>query len=163
VTTGVAAALAAAYTAWLFHQSRGRVLWMRRTLALELLVHAVRAGSALLLLLASPLALAAPSVEVLRWGLAVSLAGHFALILLEGRYAPQGRRDEYARARRLVTHGPYALRHWGLGVIAGAAVPLLLLLPDAQALWNGAALLALLGLYSEQDVLVRAGQALVIS
>jgi len=165
IVTCIAAALAAVYTAWLFHQARGRVLWMRPTLTFELLAHAVTAGSALLVLLAGPLELEPASVGVLRIVLVGSLVTQLGLgLLCEGRFAPTGRVEEYRRAHRLVTHGPYARRHWRIGIGAGVVLPLLILtLSSAQPVWAVAATLALVGIYVEQDILVRAGQVLPIS
>jgi hypothetical protein len=85
-------------------------------------------------------------------------------MLLEPRCAPQKREAEYERVHSLVARGPFAARHWGLGVVAGAILPIaLVLLPGVGGLAPLAALLALAGLWSEEDVLVRAGQALPIS
>jgi hypothetical protein len=84
-------------------------------------------------------------------------------VAFEGRLAPRGREAEYEAALRLVTRGPYARAHWGLGVGVGALVPLALLLVPGAAAASAASALALVGLYVEQDVLVRAGQALPIS
>ena len=162
--TGIAAALAAVYTAWLFHQSRGRVLWLRRTLTLELLAHAVVAGAAALLVLGVPLRLGEAFVLRMRWVLAAALTAQLLLVALEGRFGPRGRAEEFARAHRLVTRGPFAQRRWWVGVGAGVLLPLALLLPPLPGpAWVLAGLLALLGLWTEQDVLVRAGQAPAIS
>jgi len=162
--TGVAAALTAVYTAWLFGQARGRVLWLRPTLAAELLVHAAIAGAALLLLLDGPTGIDDAFVERMRWLLAGGLLAQLVLTALEGRIPPRGRAEEFERAHRLVTRGPFARRHWGVGVLGGLLLPLALLaLPGATGAWLIASLLALLGLWTEQDVLVRAGQAPTIS
>ena len=53
IFTMVTGALSAMYTAWLFGQAKGRVLWMKRDLAAHLFVQAVLAASASLLLLGS--------------------------------------------------------------------------------------------------------------
>ena len=51
-----------------------------------------------------------------------------------------------------------------VGVAAGGALPVaLLLVPDAPELWAIGAAASLVGLFVEQDTLVRAGQALAIS
>jgi len=161
--TAVAAALTAMYTAWLLRQAHGRVLWLRRGLALELLVHATLSGAALLLILGPLIGLGDASTSVLRWTLGGMLVLHVGLLLSEGARAPEGRGAEYRRAARLVTHGPFSRVHWGLGLFLGAVVPAGLLLIDTPPLWLAAALLALVGLFFEQDTLVRAGQALPIS
>ena len=82
----------------------------------------------------------------------------------ESFLAPRRREREYRRASRLLTHGPFARRHWWIGVVLGAVLPLLLLaFPLPAFAWWSAAALSLVGLYVEQDTLVRAGQALPIS
>jgi len=159
----VAAILSAAYTAWLFAQSKGRVLWMRRGLAFHLVVQAVVAGAALLLMWALWLQPEAGLAAVFARLLVASLALHVAVTLLEGRAAPAGRTEEYHRVARLVTHGPFAKRHW-LAVLLGGVLPLVvLILPGPPVLHTAMALAALVGLYFEEDTLVRAGQALPIS
>lgn len=169
LTTGVFAALSACYTAWLFAQAKGRALWMRRGLALQLLVHAWVAGGATLLVLhALAVSVAAPepaTIEVfLRAQLVAALGAHLLLILCEGTLAPRGREDEYRRAQRLLTSGPLARRHWLYGVVLGILVPLVLLaLPVGEIGWALGAVCALVGLHAAEDALVRAGQALPIS
>lgn len=161
--TAALAALAACYTGWLFAQAKARVLWMRRGLWLHLIVQAAIAGAALLLLLAPGLDLGPSAPERLRGLLVAALVGHMLFIAYERRLAPRGREDEYGRVMDLVGVGPYAARHWWLGVFVGVALPLVLLTPDLPALWAAAGLLALFGLHAEEDVLVRAGQAMANS
>jgi hypothetical protein len=131
-------------------------------MALHLVVQAVMAGSAALLLL-GPLGLGGG--EDLGQGLVqllqVSLALHLVYTLLEGRLSPPGREAEYHRASRLITHGPYKVTHWGVGIVAGVLLPLALLMKPELAPLAG--LLVLVGLWAEEDLLVRAGQALPIS
>ena len=66
-------------------------------------------------------------------------------------------------ACRLLTHGPFAGRHWGVGVVVGIVLPLPLLALGSPLALLAAATTALVGLWFEEDVLVRAGQALPIS
>ena len=168
VATTVAAALSAGYTGFLFTQAKGRVLWMRRTLWLHLIVQAFVAGSALLILCAPVLELSEPAVAVQRITLMAGLVLHLGWALFEHRLAPRGREKEYERATALVTRGPFAARHWVVGLGMGVAGPLVLLV--LGGVFGGevflgpmAAMLALAGLYVEEDILVRAGQALPIS
>ena len=80
------------------------------------------------------------------------------------RLAPAGREAEYARIALWIEHGPFARRRWGLGLMAGLLLPLGTLgLGLDPAVWAVGAVLALIGLYNEEDLLVRAGQALPIS
>jgi Fe-S-cluster-containing dehydrogenase component/formate-dependent nitrite reductase membrane component NrfD len=158
------AALTACYTAWLFGQSKGRVLWMRRGLWIHLIVQAKLAGAAGLLILQPALLLPDATVQLLRWILLLSLAGHAFFTLLESKLAPAGRHPEYHRAARLVSHGPFASRHWAIGVVVGIVLPAALLVaPAGSGAWILAAALALLGLWIEEDTLVHAGQAQAIS
>ena len=62
----------------------------------------------------------------------------------------------------LVHRGPFARQHL-TALLLGVALPVILLLPGVPAAWTLAALGALAGLFLEEDLLVRAGQALPIS
>jgi Fe-S-cluster-containing dehydrogenase component/Ni/Fe-hydrogenase subunit HybB-like protein len=161
--TCVFAALAACYTGWLFGQSKGRVLWMRRGLWAHLIVQAGLAGTSVLILI-EPLVLPGGELETLRTLLVGWLGLHLAFMLAERFMAPQGREHEYHRVQALIERGPFAFRHWAVGFGLGIAAPVLLcLIPGVPLLAVGAALLALVGLASEEDLFVRAGQALPIS
>ncbi|MED5330128.1 MAG: 4Fe-4S dicluster domain-containing protein [Planctomycetota bacterium] len=158
LATGVAAILSAAYTAWLFKQAKGRVLWMRRGLSLHLIAQAIIAGAAALFCLFAVLGESPPSG--LKFLLLTGLAVHLGLTLLEPALGPKGRTEEYKRASSLVTHGPYARTHWLGGIFMGIALPAVLLISDMTVF---AAFFSLLGLWIEEDLFIRAGQALPIS
>jgi len=67
---------------------------------------------------------------------------NLVVTLLEQRGAPAGREREFLAAARLVTHGPFARRHWAFGVALGTVAPLLLLaLPLQPAAFSLAAAL----------------------
>jgi Fe-S-cluster-containing dehydrogenase component/formate-dependent nitrite reductase membrane component NrfD len=160
---GVLAALTACYTGWLFGQARGRVLWMRRGLWLHLIVQAIAVGAAAALCVRYAIDLAPPAVTALRWCLGVAVALHGLFVLTEDRFAPRDREEEFATAVRLVRRGPFARRHLA-SIVLGVVVPLVLLpIPGVGALWVIAALATLVGLYMDEETLVRAGQALPIS
>ncbi|HEX6884697.1 MAG TPA: 4Fe-4S dicluster domain-containing protein [Planctomycetota bacterium] len=161
--TWLAAALSAAYTGWLFGQAKGRVYWMQRGLWLRLIVQATAAGGALLLLLAPLLHLEASQETGLVGTLLVSLGLLLAWTVVEPRLAPPGRGAEYARVHALVKRGPYAREHLLVGLFLGLLLPLALLALGSGAALQLAAALALLGLWTEKSLLVRAGQALPIS
>jgi len=166
--TAVVAGLAACYTGWLFGQAKGRVLWMRRGLWAHLIAQAVVAGSATLLIAAPAIGIEGDGFVALSHVLAGWLGLHGLFTLAEGRLAPRNREAEYARVHRLIADGPFARRHWRIGIAFGIAVPLVLLaLPSlstgVEIRVTLAALCALIGLWSEEDLLVRAGQALPIS
>jgi Fe-S-cluster-containing dehydrogenase component/formate-dependent nitrite reductase membrane component NrfD len=160
----------ACYTAWLFAQAKGRVLWMRRHWWAHLIVQAALAGSAFL-------SLAHPFFEFESDSFAKglmsvffgSLVLHMIFTLTEGRCSPKGREEEYERASRLLTKGPWAKQHWFGGVLAGIVVPVVLLtlaVPGFLSLAIAlplAGLFALAGLRIIEDAFIRAGQALPIS
>jgi Fe-S-cluster-containing dehydrogenase component/formate-dependent nitrite reductase membrane component NrfD len=161
--TNILAMGAACYTAFLFGQARGRVRWMQRLLWLQLVFQALVAGGGLMLVLHSLLDPDTGALNGMRGLLAVGLLGNLGFLLSAGRLAPRGREAEYHRVERLITHGPYAMRHWIWGVGLGIAVPLVLLTVPTPLGLAAAGLLALVGLFVEEDILVRAGQALPIS
>jgi Fe-S-cluster-containing dehydrogenase component/formate-dependent nitrite reductase membrane component NrfD len=166
VLTIPVAVLACVYTAWLLGQAKGRPYWMGDMLSWHLLVQALAAGSALLLLLD-------PVIGMPRGARLVSLTVFICLVLHHGAFLlhlwpaeiapPKGREQEFRRVRRLVTRGPFARRHWMHGVFLGVVVPLALVSLDrSSGVAAVAGGLALWGLWNEEDIFVRAGQALPI-
>jgi len=154
----------AAYTGFLFAQAKGRVLWMKRGYWLQLIAQAVLAGAAALLL-----ARAAGLVELATTGdligrmLVGALAVQLLFSLIEGWLAPAGRKAEYHRTTRLISHGPFALMHWLVGIGAGTVLPAVVILMAQPSAHPAAALLALVGLWVEEEIFVKAGQSLPIS
>ncbi len=161
--TGVSALLAAIYTAWLFRQAKGRVLWMKRGLELNLAAQALIAGGVLMV----PLAMAAglsvvPAAGVLAAGCALELL----LMLVEPALAPAKRGAEYKRVMSLLQGGPFAKSHKaclvGYAVSIGLAAAIAFgVLPGWVGLF--AVSIAAVTLIVAEDVFVRAGQALPIS
>lgn len=161
--SAVAGALTACYTAWLFRQAKGRVLWMQRALWLQLAWQAIVAGGATGLALAPLVGASAEAAFALRVVTAVGLILHLAHLSLLPNFAPKGREEEFARVVALVRSGPFAARRRRDVVVLGGFVALLLLAIPHPLAGVAAAALALWGLHAEEDVLVRAGQALPIS
>jgi Fe-S-cluster-containing dehydrogenase component/predicted membrane protein len=161
--TAFAAAIAAAYTGWLFGQARGRVLWMQQGLWLRLILQAVTAGAGFFLVAAPLFRFDEAQIVGLHGTLMVSLGLGLLFTVLEPRLAPRGREVEYARTLALLKHGPYAREHAIGGILFGMIVPIVLvaLIGDTGSQIAGA--LALYGLWVEKSLLVRAGQALPIS
>jgi Fe-S-cluster-containing dehydrogenase component len=159
-----AAAATAAYTGWLFGQAKGRVLWMRRGLWAHLIVQAALAGAAVA-------AFVAGEAGGNRWAIPMllTLALHALFMRTEKFAAPKGREAEYARALSLIENGPFKERRTGLTWVTGALVPTVAALttligvpvPGAFGVIAGICVLA--GLAAEEDLMVRAGQALPIS
>ena len=92
------------------------------------------------------------------------------MMLGEKYLAPKHREVEYHRAAKLITHGPFAKRHWGISIIMGVVLPLTFVLSSlvlssagSSMLMIAAGIFALAGLLNEEDLFVKAGQALPIS
>ncbi len=151
---------AAGYSAFLFGQAEGRDFWQSPLLLPHLLVAAMLAGAASLVLVGT--VIGAGEVAVLSMGgfLAVALILHGALLFAE--LGVTHANTDVARAARLITHGGYAARFWGLAVVTGVLLPFLatVLLPGGMVI---GALLALAGLWVYEDVWVKAGQSIPLS
>jgi Fe-S-cluster-containing dehydrogenase component/VIT1/CCC1 family predicted Fe2+/Mn2+ transporter len=177
VTTG-SAAFVACYTAWLFHQCHGRPLWMKKLLGLSLALHAFLAGCAGVLIIDQVMVLIEVSawgpdegsLSFVRLGFVGALIAHLLMMLGEKYLAPKNREVEYHRAAKLITHGPFASRHWGVSIFMGVFLPLTFMLFSlvlssavVPPLMIVAGFFALVGLLNEEDLFVKAGQALPIS
>jgi Ni/Fe-hydrogenase subunit HybB-like protein len=154
---------AAAYTAFLFAQAKGRDLWQSPFFLWHLLVQAAVAGSAVLLVGSSLISGGDELLEPLARVFAVSLILDSALMLGEV-FLPHAS-EEARRAADILKHGALASRFWAFAVGAGALLPLLLTLvfPDlAETRWLSS-FLALAGLWIFEDLWMKAGQAVPLS
>ncbi len=161
------AILTAIYTAFLFAQAEGRDLWQEPLLPASLLAQAVIAGAGGLGLAAVVTGQSAPLIHTLAAISFVALLVH-AVLLTMALLAPHATANA-AWGRRELTRGAQAPVFWGVGVVVGVALPLVLLgvalaAPGAAgALIALAALAALVGLIGYEDAFVRAGQAAPLS
>jgi Fe-S-cluster-containing dehydrogenase component/formate-dependent nitrite reductase membrane component NrfD len=156
------AALTAGYSAFLFGQAEGRDFWQSPLLLPHLLVAALVGGSASLLLAARVIG----SASIVAGGLGLVL---WASLLVSARvlgaelYTGHGT-EEARRAARLLTRGPLRVPLWGGVVVAGIALPLVLLLSASVPFGSElAAVLALGGLWLWEELWIRAGQMLPLS
>ena len=156
------AAATAGYSAFLFGQAEGRDFWQSPLLLPHLLVAALVAGSASLLLAARVVG----SASIVAGGLGLVLWGSLlvsAVVLGAELSSAHGTQDA-ARAARLLTHGPLRAPLWGGVVVAGIAVPLVLLLSASVPFGSElAAALALAGLWLWEELWIRAGQMIPLS
>lgn len=144
---------------------------MKRLLGLSLALHAFLAGCAGVLILdqlmmlsgVSDWRLEESSRSFVLFGFVGSLLAHLLMMLSEKYLAPKNRELEYHRAAKLITHGPFAKRHWGVSVVLGVVLPLVLVFTASPLLMVVAGIFALVGLLNEEDLFVKAGQALPIS
>jgi len=158
--TAAFALLSAVYTAFLFSQAKGRDFWQSPGMIPHMLVHAVVAGAACLLIAAlfnQNSVLVAFINKVLVGGLLVNAVVMFAELV-----TPHPTED----ARRTVTmivNRPFGPLFWVGGVIAGTALPVVLLLTGGDILMLIGSILALCGLYCIEYVWVRAPQLISLS
>ena len=140
---------------------------MKRGYWAHLIVQAFVAGAALLLLVFGlEGGLGGEWMKAMGDVLFISLIVHYIFLRVEGRMAPRGREEEFARVIRLLTHGPFRSRHLAssiLGVVAPVGMISFSEAFDSSLILPVAAALALVGLWIEKDTFVRAGQALPIS
>jgi formate-dependent nitrite reductase membrane component NrfD len=159
----VIAAAAAAYTAFLFWQSKGRDLWQSPLLPVHLVVQAVVAGLSVTIL--AQLAISRGAVLFRSMApqnlLRGSLVLNAALLLLELMALHQT--EDASRAARWARSGPRLhILIWGV-LVAGQLAPLILLGLDQVAAQAGGAVLALIGLALYEHLYVRAGQSVPLS
>jgi Fe-S-cluster-containing dehydrogenase component/formate-dependent nitrite reductase membrane component NrfD len=181
--TALLSAGSACYSAFLFAQAKARDLWQSSMFFWHLLVHAIVAGSAVLLLVG----------VFLRWGsftgpgadfssvlqvlilsrrafilLALFLVFSFTITMIEV-FLPHVSEDSRLAIRSMVV-GPLRTRFWGLAIAAGLILPTVLLLcvpviPPNLEMWllAIASILALAGVWWHADVWVKAGQSVPLS
>ena len=98
-----------------------------------------------------------------RVSLAAGLLAHVAFVLLEHKLAPAGREKEFHRTGRLLSHGPFAKRRMMITLALGALAPLFgLAMTRHPGTLVVIAVMVLIGLWNEEDLFVKAGQALPI-
>lgn len=156
------ALLVAIYTAFLFAQARGRDLWQSRVLPLHMLVHSMMAGASMLVMLQPIVHFGINAMIITGKVLIVSLFANLIILIIEvlGRHSS----DDTHRTMTMILKGRYALRFWGLVVVAGNILPLFLLIsgggPEIMVL---AAALFLLGIYINNAIWVEAPQRIALA
>ncbi len=166
--TLVLAWLSAAYTGFLFSQARGRILWVREGLWVQLTVKAALAGAGALLIAHRLLELPEETAGPVRTILLGALAIHAWLIVFERTLAPKGREREFKQAMKVAHHGADGIRRWvvSIGLCTVGALGCLAVPGTAEVagtFWAMGGALALLGLVVEEEHLIRAGQATPLS
>ena len=165
----VGGVLAAGYTGWLFGQCRGRVLWLARGLWVRFALHAAAAGAATVLLAGSAVGLPLEVAELARWLLIATLVAEALFGEISHRAAPRDRAAEFRRVTATIATGPFRSRRRAADIVGFyLAMPLLVIGPQVPTagdvvFWTAGAVLVLVGLALDQDVIVRAGQAVPIS
>lgn len=164
--TATAAIGSACYSAFLFAQAKGRDLWQSPLFLWHLLLHALIAGSSTLLI-AGIVSSAAP--EIVRRSsliLLTSLVFSLAMVLTETAL-PHVSEDVKLAMHSLIA-GKYRGQFFGWMIGAGFLAPIAL---TCLFLWSVAssgfaitgALMALAGVFSSEDLWVKAGQSVPLS
>jgi formate-dependent nitrite reductase membrane component NrfD len=161
----IVAVLATSYTGFLFAQGLGRDLWQGPHAAIHLLAQSGAAGAASLLIAALFVPPQdAASVEALTWVLGGSVAAHVLILLFDNVFAPSPTRH-HELALHTIRRGPYSRLFWGVAVVGGGVLPLLLVLVTTSLPLGLeiASVLALAGSAAWEYIWVEAGQSVPLS
>jgi formate-dependent nitrite reductase membrane component NrfD len=164
--TAALAIASACYSAFLFAQAKGRDLWQSPMFAGHLLAHALIAGSATLCIAGTLSHAQTDSVRRSALILLISAAASLIMVLLETAL-PHVSEDARLAMRSLV-QGRYSFHFWILTIAVGQLIPMvltalfLLSFLSSGAAWI-ASLAALAGLFSFEDLWVKAGQSVPLS
>jgi Fe-S-cluster-containing dehydrogenase component/formate-dependent nitrite reductase membrane component NrfD len=164
IATAVFAICSACYSAFLFAQAKARDLWQSPVFIWHLLVQALIGGSALLILVAVALGAEPFAIYFTSAILFAALAVGLVMILIELTLPAMS--EDFRRAAYLISRGELSFRFWIGVVLIGTIVPLILLgvaRTDSTAPAAGAALLALAGLWTFENLWIEAGQAVPLS
>jgi formate-dependent nitrite reductase membrane component NrfD len=164
------AILATAYTGFLFAQGLGRDLWQGPHAAIDLIAQSGTVGAAGLLIAGTALDdFASPAtVVVLAEILLLSLLGHLTILVFENLLSPSPTRH-HELAVATIRRGAYARVFWGVAILGGGLVPLLLGAGTlagtglSLGLLTLAAVLALAGSAAWDYIWVEAGQSVPLS
>jgi Fe-S-cluster-containing dehydrogenase component/formate-dependent nitrite reductase membrane component NrfD len=160
-------AAAAGYTAFLFGQAEGRDFWQSPLLLPILLVQATLAGAAALGLLSWILNAGSAMNTLFTVVLLSTIVAHVLLVLVEVFGAHSN--SHVAAAAHSISRGSLQGVFWGLFIITGSALPVVmlssaLLAPAAQPVLLGmAGIVALVGLFAYEHCFVTAGQSVALS
>ncbi len=125
LTTAIAAACSACYSAFLFAQAKGRDLWQSPLFLWHLLVQAIAAGLAATILIAIVAGGGRAIVHATAPLLLAALTVNLLMVLGEVNLTPPS--EEVRRALDILTTGSLRVRFWYGVVVAGALVPAVLL------------------------------------
>jgi Fe-S-cluster-containing dehydrogenase component/formate-dependent nitrite reductase membrane component NrfD len=160
----VLAVLTAIYSGFLFGQAVGRDFWQSSTTPIHLLIQAVIAGAAVLIMIVLMTDATSVPLELLSNILLGGLLANLLIILVGELSMPHASADANA-ARHLIVRGALSRPFWGVAILLGNIVPLLLLtMMDGMAgIVALAAVLSLIGLLAYEHIWIVAGQAVPLS
>jgi Fe-S-cluster-containing dehydrogenase component/formate-dependent nitrite reductase membrane component NrfD len=160
------AAGSACYSAFLFAQAKARDLWQSPVFIWHLLVQALIGGAASLIITAVVLSASPATIDATAHLLILALAVGLAMILIELTLPAIS--EDFRRAADLISRGELSYRFWIGVVLIGTIVPLILLGTTLRTGAEGitaasAAMLALVGLWTFENLWIEAGQAVPLS
>jgi len=165
IATAVFATGSACYSAFLFAQAKARDLWQSPVFIWHLLVQALIGGAALLIIVA--VALNAGSATILANAIILAAALTVGLVMILIELTLPAMSEDFRRAADLISRGEFRFRFRVGVVLIGTIVPLALLGTTLRtgggAPAAGAALLALVGLWTFENLWIEAGQAVPLS
>ncbi len=155
----------ACYSAFLFAQAKARDLWQSPVFIWHLLVQALIGGSAILIIAAAALSAGPATILTTARVLLAALAVGLVMILIELTLPAMS--EDFRRAADLISRGELNFRFWVGVVLIGTILPLILLgvtlRTGGGAPAAGAAMLALVGLWTFENLWIEAGQAVPLS
>jgi formate-dependent nitrite reductase membrane component NrfD len=167
IATAIFAIGSACYSAFLFAQAKARDLWQSPVFIWHLLVQALIGGAALLIIAAMLFGAGPATILAAARVLLAALTVGLAMILIELTLPAMS--EDFRRAADLIWRGELSFRFWIGVVLIGTIVPLILLGTTLRAgaggasAAGGAAMLALAGLWTFENLWIEAGQAVPLS
>ncbi len=152
---------AAAYTAFLFAQSKGRSFWQSPALPIHMLAHAAVAGAAALYLISLFVAGLEPLREALRWTLGIGILAAATAMWAELSVKHPDR--DAARAAQMIYKGRYRKLFWVGSILTGTLIPLVLVGIGGVAAVAVASVLALSGILFTEHAWVEAPQLIPLA
>lgn len=163
--TAILAVASACYSAFLFAQAKGRDLWQSPLFIVHLLFHSFLAGAAALIVMS----LNSEDDQFAHSGLGFFMVFlPLSLLMVLAEVVVPHANENTRLALREIVRGSLSVRFWLGGVGAGLVLPMLLILDMgwtefAPVLALACAFLVLIGVWSFQDVWVKAGQSVPLS
>ena len=163
----IVAILATSYTGFLFAQGLGRDLWQGPSAAIDLVAQSAAAGAASLLVAAAIMGESAiHAVPVLGWILVGAVVAHLVFLMFEHVLSPSPTKH-HELATRTILKGAYSRLFWGVAIVGGGVLPVVMLLTlgasFSPALTALIALMALAGGAAWEYIWVEAGQSVPLS
>jgi Fe-S-cluster-containing dehydrogenase component/formate-dependent nitrite reductase membrane component NrfD len=154
--------LATCYTGFLFAQGLARDLWQGPQATFDLAAQAIAEGAASLLLVSG--LVRSDSAPLLAMTLAAAMVVHLGFISLESLLLPSPTRH-HDLATGAIRRGAFAHLFWGVAIVAGGLVPIVLLLAarGSAPIAVAGAVLALAGSFAWEYIWVEAGQSVPLS